>query len=119
MSTWYWPGSKGRRDPSEDFPPPAFSDSRGIVVRQTGSWQEKALCETVVDSSERIVDHPEVIQMTVVQRRALREGDLAHCLAEVEKADKRLSVWSGGSQRVAPAALLASPPRRSRIDQLA
>jgi hypothetical protein len=46
---------QGRRDPSEDFPPPAFSDSRGIVVRQTGSWQEKALCETVVDSSERIV----------------------------------------------------------------
>jgi len=61
MSTWYWLGSKGRRDPSEDFPPPAFSNSRGIVVRQTGSWQEKAVCETVVGSSERIVGQPVVI----------------------------------------------------------
>jgi hypothetical protein len=64
MSTWYWLGSKGRRDPSEDFPPPAFSDSRGIVLRQTGSWQEKALCETVVASSERMVGKPEVTLRT-------------------------------------------------------
>jgi hypothetical protein len=67
-----------------------------LLIHGKSRMPKRARRDLCGGRSVMVVPTATVIRMTVVQRRALREGDLAHCLAEVQKADKRLLVCSGG-----------------------
>jgi hypothetical protein len=51
-------GARGGGIPRKISLPRRLAIRAELLYKQTGSWQEKALWETVVDSSERIVGKP-------------------------------------------------------------